>query len=261
MAARDRLRTAGPDPVVDGAQAGVGLRTGGAAAVPDVVEEPGRRAQVVGHRRQRGAGLGGRLVGGAAGPLVEHRALLEGPDDGAQPLAHRLGPLARGGVRVGGGAVLGGGAGPAGEQRPARVALAAPSGPTLSRTATTATTTSSRTTTTRPAYPPGEAPATPSSRSADLLQQPAHQPLDQARTGVLVDLLGQLLAGQLGGLVPAELDRDGSDHRAYCGTTAAITGAAPATLPVRPRRPGPARGRAPRAASAGRRRAGRSRRR
>ena len=51
------------------------------------------------------------------GSLVEDGALLQGPDHGAQPLAHRLGPGARGGVRVGGRAVLGGGAGPADEQR------------------------------------------------------------------------------------------------------------------------------------------------
>ena len=75
---------------------------------------------------------------------------------------------------------------------------------------------------------------------AGALQQPAHQPLDQAGTGVPVDLLGQLLAGQLGRLVPAELDRDGSDpqrslrddgsdHRRGIGDAAGATPAARAS--------------------------------
>ncbi len=60
-----------------------------------------------------------------------------------------------------------------------------------------------------------------------LLVEPLQDALDQARAGVAVDLLGELLAGRLLGGVPAELDRDahpgaaGPDCPAPRGTPAA----------------------------------------
>ncbi len=97
---------------------------------------------------------------------------------------------------------------------------------------------------------------------AEAVQQPPHHPQHQAGTGVLVDLLGQLVAGQLGSLVRlSSTGTAASTAAAAAGTTAGITGAVSATPPVRPRPPGPARCPAPPAASAGRRTPGRSRRR
>ena len=52
----------------------------------------------------------------------------------------------------------------------------------------------------------------PVQQPAALLEQPAQHPHGEARPGVPVDLLGELVAGQLGCLVAAQVDGDPEDH-------------------------------------------------
>lgn len=87
-----------------------------AAAVCDVVEVAGRGAQSVGVGGQGAARFGRGLVGRAARAGVEEGPFLQGTHEGAHAFLQGLVPVALGGVRLGGRAVLGGAAGAVAEQ-------------------------------------------------------------------------------------------------------------------------------------------------
>ncbi len=140
---------------VEGGEPPVGVLGGAAAAVRDVVEVAGGGAQPVGVGGQGAAGLGGGLVGGAAGAGVEEGAFLQGADDGPHAFLDGLVPVALGGVRLGGGAVFGGAAGAVVEQGGCGGRAAARVPRRHHRAATTAS--AATMTTTRPSAPPGVA--------------------------------------------------------------------------------------------------------
>ena len=62
------------------------------------IEQARTRAQVGGDRRQNGACVGGRLVGRPAGPGIDHPAFLELGDHGAVALDHGHPPVVTGGT-------------------------------------------------------------------------------------------------------------------------------------------------------------------